>query len=196
MRDLLRALLDAGELDDLVTDEQVLDRTALLVAVRNGVDAELTRTVRKAENLQAPERDGQKSMRSWLPGHLRLSTGEAHRLVRNARALEQLPAVAAAFAAGAVTAEQVAVIARVDVGVQAEAVGQGIDLAAIDQILADVASTRPHEELRTVVQHFLDRLNPDGPEPDPTEQRSLSIAKHSDGSITFHAELDAVGGEK
>jgi hypothetical protein len=105
--------------------------------------------------------------------------------------------VAAAFAAGAVTAEQVAVIAPIAaVEVQAEAVGQGIDLAAIDEILAGVASTRPHDELRTVVQHFLNRLKPDGPEPDPTEQRSLSIAKHADGSITFRGELDAMGGEK
>jgi hypothetical protein len=136
-------------------------------------------------------------MRSWLRGHVRLTTGAAHRLVVNGRALEQLPAVAAAFARGAVTAEQVAVIAPVAaVDVQAEAVGQGIDLAEVDQILADVASTRPHEELRTVVQHFLDRLDPDGPEPDPTEGRSLSIARHPDGTRTFRGELDAVGGEK
>jgi hypothetical protein len=80
--------------------------------------------------------------------------------------------------------------------VQAEAVGQGIDLAEIDRLLADVAATRPHDELKQVVQHFLDRLNPDGPEPDPTEDRALSIAKHADGSITLRADLDPVGGEK
>jgi len=197
VRKLLQSLLDGADLDDLVTDEQVLDRTALLVAVRNAADAELTRTVRKGDNMQAPERDGQKSMRSWLPGHLRLSRKEAHRISRNGRALEQLPAVAAAFAAGAITADQVAVIAPVAaVDVQAEAVGQGIDLAEVDRILAEVASTRPYDELRTVVQHFLDRLDPDGTEPDPTEQRAVSIAKHADGSLTLRADLDAVGGEK
>jgi hypothetical protein len=197
VRELLQALLDADDLDGLVTDAEVLDRTALLTAVVNAGQAELTRTVRRAENLQAPERDGQKSMRSWLRGHLRLSAGAAHRLVRNGRALERLPAVAAAFARGAVSADQVAVIAAVAaVDVQAEAVGQGIDLAEVDRILADVASTRPYDELRTVVQHFLDRLDPDGTEPDPTEQRAVSIAKHADGSITLRADLDAVGGEK
>src|SRR4051812_10732838 len=169
MRNLLQALLDGADLDDLVSDAELLDRTVLLVAVRNAADAELTRTVRRAENQQAPERDGQKSMRSWLPGHLRFSRGAALRISRNGRALEQLPAVAAAFAAGAVTAEQVAVIAPVaDVDVQAEAVGQGVDLAAIDRILADVACTQTHDELKQAVQHFLDRLDPDGPEPDPT----------------------------
>jgi hypothetical protein len=197
VRKLLQALLDAAPLDDLVTDDEVLGRTALLLAVRNAVEAELTRTVRRAENMQASERDGQKSMRSWLRGHLRLSSGAAHRIVVNGRALEQLRAVAAAFADGAVTAEQVAVIAPVAaVRVQAEAVGQGVDVAEVDLLLADVASTRPYDELRTVVQHFLDRLDPDGREPDPTEDRAVSIAKHADGSITVRGELDAVGGEK
>ena len=200
MQDLLQSLLDsvdAEPLDHLVTDEQVLDRTALLVAVRNGVEAELTRTVRRAESIQAPERDGLKSMRSWLRGHLRLSAREAARIVGNGRALELLPAVASAFGAGAVTAEQVAVIAPVAaVEVQAEAVGRGVDLAAVDQALAEVATTQVHAALGKVVQHFLDRLNPDGTEPDPTEARLLSIARHPDGSRTFRGELDAVGGEK
>ena len=47
-----------------------------------------------------------------------------------------------------------------------------------------------------MVHHYLARLDPDGPEPDPTEGRSLSIAKHADGSITGRFDLDAVGGEK
>ena len=200
MRELLRALLeslDAEELDDMVTGPQVLDRTSLLVQVRNCVDAELTRTVRRADNLQAPEHDGLTSMRSWLRGHLRLSAREAARLVTNGRALEQLPAVASAFAAGAVTAEQVAVVAPVTaMDVLAEAVGQGVDLAVVDETLAEVAATQVHAQLGRVVQHFLDQLDPDGTEPDPTESRSLCIARHPDGSRSFRGELDANGGEK
>ncbi len=200
MRELLQSLLDAVDtepLDGLVTDGQMLDRTTLLVAVRNAVDAELTRTVRKAENLQAPERDGLKSMRSWLRGHLRLSAREAARIVGNGRALERLPSVASAFVAGAVTAEQVAVIAPVAaVEVQAEAVGQGVDLTEVDRTLAEVAATQVHAALGRVVQHFLSRLDPDGSEPDPTELRILSIARHPDGTRSFRGELDAIGGEK
>lgn len=176
MRELLQSLLDsldAGPLDGMVTADQVLDRTALLVAVRNATDAELTRTVRRGETMQAAERDGLTSMRSWLRGHLRLSAREAARIVGNGRALEQLPAVASAFAAGTVTAEQVSVIAPVAaVDVQAEAVGQGVDLAEIDATLAQVATTQVHAALGTVVQHFLTRLDPDGTEPDPMEQRA------------------------
>jgi Domain of unknown function (DUF222) len=200
MRELLQSLLDrmdAETLDGMVTADQVLERTALLVALCNASEAELTRTVRRGENIQAPERDGQKSMRSWLRGHLRLSARESARLVSNSRALEQLPAVAAAFAVGAVTAEQVAVIAPVaSAKVQAEAVGQGIDLSAVDATLAEVATTQDHASLVKVVQHFLARLDPDGPEPDPTEGRLLSIARHDDGSVSGRFELDAVGGEK
>jgi hypothetical protein len=200
VRELLQSLLDSLDtepLDGMVTADQVLDRTALLVAMRNATDAELTRTVRTAENMQAPERDGHTTMRSWLRNHLRLSAREAARIVGNGRALERMPAVAAAFAAGAVTAEQVAVIAPIAaVDVQAEAVGQGIDVAEIDALLADVAATQVHAALGQVVQRFLDLLDPDGTEPDPTEQRALSIAQHADGSITGRFELDAVGAEK
>ena len=46
-------------------------------------------------------------------------------------------------------------------------------------------------ELAQVVHHYLARLDPDGPEPDPTEGRSLTIAKHADGCITGRFDLDA-----
>jgi hypothetical protein len=182
---------------DAMTAPEVLGRTALLVRARNRLDAVLTRTVRKAEVIQAPEHDGLTSMRSWLRGHSRLSGGEARRLIRNGRVLEQLPAVASAFAEGAVSAEQVAVVAPVaSMEVQAEAVGQGVDLAAVDRTLAEVAATQPFGQLGRVVGHYLARLDPDGPEPDPTEGRSLTLSRHLDGGLSIRGELDAVGGEK
>jgi hypothetical protein len=117
--------------------------------------------------------------------------------VRNGRALEQLPAVAAGCVDGRVTAEQVSVIAPVtrpeNVVAAAE---QGVDLAAVDAALAAVAASRPHAELAQVVHHYLERLDPDGSEPDPTERRSLTFARHDDGWVTGRFELDPVGGEK
>jgi hypothetical protein len=44
--------------------------------------------------------------------------------------------------------------------------------------------------------HYLACLDPDGPEPGPTEGRSLTIAKHADGCVSVRGQLDAVGGEK
>jgi hypothetical protein len=176
---------------------QVLDRTGRLLRAQNRLAAQVARSVREGELTQAPEHDGLKTMQSWLRGHARLSPSAAAQLVRAGRALEHLPAVAAAFADGRITAEQVTTITPVTRDEhRAAAAEQGVDLAAVDATLADVAATRPHGELAQVVHHYLERLDPDGDEPDPTEGRSLSIAKHPDGSVTGRFDLDAVGGEK
>ncbi|MCZ2822378.1 DUF222 domain-containing protein [Modestobacter sp. VKM Ac-2977] len=198
MSELMSALaaLAADDLHSL-SDGQVLDRTAMLVQLVNRASAELTRTVRCADTTQAAERDGLKSMRSWLIGHARLSPVEASRILRSGRALEHFPALAAGFADGQVTAAQVNVVAeKVGESEVARAVEQGIDLAAFDQVWALVAAESPHQSLVAAVQAFEDALDPDGPEPDPTEGRRLSIAKHADGSVTGRFDLDAVGGEK
>ncbi|MBB3674391.1 HNH endonuclease signature motif containing protein [Modestobacter versicolor] len=195
----LRSVLDALAGDDLhgLADGEVLERVALLVAVVNQATAELTRTVRHAETTQAAEHDGLKSMRSWLIGHRRLAPAEASRVIRSGRALEHFPALAAGFAEGAVTAAQVDVVAgAVGERERAQAVEQGIDLAPFDQAWTAVAVEAPHDVLKTAVQAFAAALDPDGPEPDPTEGRRLSIAKHADGSVTGRFDLDAVGGEK
>jgi hypothetical protein len=96
-----------------------------------------------------------------------------------------------------ITAEQVAVVSAV---VKPESAGnaaeQGVDLAEVDATLAEVATTQAFAQLGRVVQHYLARLDPDGPEPDPTEVRSLRLARHLDGSLSFGGDLDAVGGEK
>jgi len=176
---------------------QVLDRTRRLLRAQNRLDAQVARTVREGELTQAAEHDGLKTMQSWLRGHGRLSASAAHRLVTSGRALEYLPAAAAAFADGRLTAEQVAVIAPVTRDEhRGAAAAQDVDLDQVDVVLADTAATRPHRELAQVVHHYLERLDPDGTEPDPTEGRSLSMAKHADGSVTGRFDLDAVGGEK
>ncbi|MCZ2858002.1 DUF222 domain-containing protein [Blastococcus sp. VKM Ac-2987] len=191
-------------LDDLAGEDlsgrfgpQLLDRLTGLLTAQNRLAAQVARTVRECEVAQAPERDGLASMASWLRGHGKLSPAAASRVVRTGRALAELPAVAEAFDRGAVTAEQVALIAPVAApGNVAAADAQQVDLAGVDATLAEVAASRPHAELRQVVDHYLTRLDPDGPEPDPTEGRSLVFTTHADGSVGFRGELDAVGGEK
>ena len=195
----LSSTLDALAVDDLhaMVASRVLDRVAELVRASNRIAAELTRTVRHAEVTQAAEHDGLASMQSWLRGHARLSPGAAGQMVRNGRALEQLPAVAAGFADGAVTPDQVAVAAPVvAVDNQQAAAAQGVDLAAVDAALAEVAATQPHAQLGRVVGDYLARLDPDGPEPDSTEGRSLTLSRHADGTLGLRGQLDAVGGEK
>jgi peptidoglycan/xylan/chitin deacetylase (PgdA/CDA1 family) len=195
----LQSALDGLAADDLhaLSQDQTLDRTAMIVAARNRLDAELTRTVRHAEVTQAPEHDGLKSMRSWLIGHTRLAPAEASKVVRSGKVLEHFPALAVGFAEGSVTAAQVNVVAeKVGPGELAAAAEQGIDVAAFDQAWTAVAQECPHQSLGVAVQAFEDALDPDGVEPDPTEGRRFSMAKHADGSVTGRFELDAVGGEK
>ncbi|MBM7807860.1 hypothetical protein JOD57_003697 [Geodermatophilus bullaregiensis] len=175
----------------------VLDDVAALVAERNRIDAALARRVRTAELTQAPERDGLKSVASWLRGHCRLSAAAAGRLVTAGRVLEHLPALAEAHDTGLVSAEQVAVAARAVTPERlAAAAAQGVDLAVIDAVFTGVAIEQEHAALGPVVQRYLDDLDPDGPEPDPTEGRSLTLSKHADGALSIRGQLDAAGGEK
>ncbi|SNR68713.1 HNH endonuclease signature motif containing protein [Blastococcus mobilis] len=195
----LQSALDALAADDLhaMAAPQLLDRTAELVRARNRIDAELARTVRVADLTQAPEHDGLKTMRSWLRGHARLSPGAAAAVVRSGRVIEHLPAVAAGWAGGAITAEQVSVVAPVTRPENVDAaVDQGVELDEVDGVLAETAMTRQHVHLGRVVHHYLARLDPDGTEPEPTEGRSLTLSRLFDGRVAIRGELDAVGGEK
>ena len=71
-----------------------------------------------------------------------------------------------------------------------------MELAAVDGLLTDVAQAGPYADTAKAVRHYLDRLDADGPEPDPTQGRRLVLARHADGSVTGRFELDPVGGEK
>ncbi|TYP90769.1 HNH endonuclease [Blastococcus xanthinilyticus] len=137
------------------------------------------------------------TMRSWLRGRGRLSASAAGQLVRSGRALDHLPALAGAFASGAVTAEQVAVVAPIaSEERRAAALRQGLDLPELDRLFAGLAAERDIRQLTRAVQHYLSRLDPDGPEPDPTEERSLTLSSFADGTVAIRGQLDAVGGEK
>jgi len=169
--DELLAALDGLAAEDLspLFGPALLERLRPLLTVQNRLAAEIARTVRECEVSGAAEVDGLTVMTSWLRGHGHLSEAEAARVVRAGRALTHLPAMAAAFAAGSVTGEQAAVIGQVaDAEHLAQAAEQGVDLAAVDELLTEVAVTRPYAATATAVRHDLDRLAADGPESAPT----------------------------
>ncbi|SFE50938.1 HNH endonuclease signature motif containing protein [Blastococcus tunisiensis] len=195
----LQSALDALAAEDVraLPPRRQLEGVAELLEARNRIDAQLARRVRAAELQQAPEDDGKKTMASWLRGHGRLASKVAGQTVRIGRALEHLPALEAAFAAGAVSADQVAVVAPVVTpGRRAAALEQGIDLAEVDRMLAAVAAQHDVQRLSRVVHHYLSRLDPDGPEPDPTDERSFTVSTMSDGTVVLRGQLDTIGGEK
>nr|WP_246214881.1 HNH endonuclease signature motif containing protein [Modestobacter muralis] len=180
-----------------LTNGQTLERTASLVQLANRVAAELIRTVRHGELTQAAEHDGLRTMRSWLIGHARFAPGDASTIVRAGRVLEHLPALATGFADGEVTAAQVDVVAaKLSAAKVARAQEQGIDLGAFDQDWATIAAAASHDALKDAVELFDAALDPDGPEPDPTEGRQLWMVRHPDGSVTGRFDLDAAAGEK
>jgi hypothetical protein len=118
-------------------------------------------------------------------------------VVRNGRALEQLPAVEERHAAGELTADQVDLIGKVTGPRYAALIAaQGGTVAGVGEVLAPFAAERPHEDLTRLVHQVLERLDQDGSEPDPTEERFLSFARHADGSGTGRFHLDALGMEK
>ncbi|HZH19975.1 MAG TPA: DUF222 domain-containing protein [Geodermatophilus sp.] len=195
----LSSALDALAREDLAPlfGPALLERLRPLLVAQNRLAAEVARTVRECEVSGAAEHDGLKTMASWLRGHGHLSDAQAARVVRAGRALEHLPLLAAGFAAGHLTGEQAAAIGRVAEPQRlAMAAEQGIDLGVVDELLTGVAQVSPHADTVKAVDHYLGRLDADGPEPDPTEGRRLVIVTHADGSISGRFDLDAVGGEK
>src|SRR3954453_24030001 len=190
---------EPADLEELhaLSGPELLERTRDLVAERNRVDAALARTVGVADNKRAFAADGMATAQSWLRGHARLSKAAASQVVRNGRALEQLPAVAGAHAAGQLTGAQVAVIGQITAPRYLRLIAdQDGDLAGIAHELTSFGVTHKHDELGDLVKKFLDQLDADGPEPDPTEERFLTITRHADGSSTGRFHLDAVGPEK
>ena len=153
----LQSALDVLAADDVraLPPRRQLDEISELLEARNRIDAQLARRVRAAELQQASEDDGMTSMQSWLRGRGRLSAAAAGQLVRNGRALDHLPALATAFAEGAVTGEQVAVVApAVKEDRRTAALAQGLDLAELDQVFTAVAAARDIRQLGRVVQHL------------------------------------------
>jgi hypothetical protein len=195
----LQSALDALAADDLdaLPAGAQLDRIRSLVAAQNRLAALLTSAVRRADLTQAVEHDGLKSTKSWLRNHTRLSDAAARRLVEGGRALEALPAVRQVFAAGAISAEAVTVIAPVATADRlARAAEQRVDMGEVAETLAILAVQVPHSRLREAVGFYLRHLEPDGAEPDPTEGRSLTMSRLLGGAFSGSFVLDAVGGEK
>ncbi|MGY1747512.1 DUF222 domain-containing protein [Blastococcus sp. SYSU D00695] len=178
-------------------DGVLLAEVAALVAQSHRLAARLTAAVRAADARGACEHDGLPTMAAWLRTHTGLRHDSAAALVRRGRALESLPATAAAFAAGTIGVDQVTAIAPIVApAALAAAADAGVDVGEVEAALAAIAAGQPHIVLAQAVAGYRARLDPDGPEPDPVLHRSLCLLTHPDGTVTVRGELDAVGGEK
>jgi hypothetical protein len=195
----LRSALDGlAEIDlTALADDALLDLVGELSTAANRVAATLTSAVRAADRREAYRRDGAVSMKGWLLGSCRLAPAEATAIVSTGRRLEQLPATAAAFTAGEITATHARVISRaMTPGRVAKAADAGIDLAETDRILAGLArQTAPNETAKGVAR-WVAGVDPDGALDDATDvRRRFTMASGLDGRVHLRGDLDAVGGE-
>jgi hypothetical protein len=197
----LRSALDGLAEIDLaeLSETALLDLVGELTTAANRVAAALTSAVRVADRREAYRRDGAVSMKSWLRGSCRLAPAEATAIVSTGRRLELLPATAAAFAAGEITATatHARVITRAmtpgRVGKAAEA---GIDLAETDRILADLARQTAPDETARGVARWVAGVDPDGALDEAADvRRRFTMASGLDGRVHLRGDLDAVGGE-
>lgn len=198
MSELLSALDELAETDlDELPPDGLLDLVAGLVTATNRMAAVLTSAVRAADRREAYRRDGAVTMKAWLRGSCRMGPAEATATVSTGRRLEQLPATAAAFVDGAISATHTRVITRaMTPGRIAKAADAGIDLAESDQILADLArATAPNETARGVAR-WVAGVDPDGALDEAADtRRRFTMAPGLDGRVHLRGELDAVGGE-
>lgn len=97
--------LDAGSWT--LGDDNLLDQTREILALRGQVDALLLDTIAEVEARGLAARRACSSTRAWLRSAHRIAPGEAAKLVRTTSTLRtELPAVAQAMGSGAVSLAQ------------------------------------------------------------------------------------------
>jgi hypothetical protein len=200
LRSLLDQLasLDLSTLDPAVlTDADLLDGLPVLQHTLNQVSALQTRFTATADRRDASRVDGMVSTKTWLTGHCRVAGRDAAAMLRAGRRLEHLPRLAAAYAAGQVTAAHVEVITTAVTPARiAVARANGIDLATTDQTLTDAALKLGPEDTATIVRRWVTGIDPDGALDDAAgKPRIFRMAVSANGRIYLSGHLDPVGGE-
>ena len=184
-----------ADLDELVTadvvalpDAKVRSDLLELMAARNQLDSAIASWLGSFDARGLYDDDACKTAAVWVRAYGRGSGAAASALVRRARVLRDLPAVAEAAGRGEVSAEHIDRIRDLvqDVGIEA--------VRPADQILADAASTVDMTELKTVCGRIRDYVDPDGPEPkEAFERRELTLS-NGRGMVMVRGQLDPEGG--
>jgi hypothetical protein len=190
--------LDPDDFDpDDLADGQLLDHAALVQTGLNRLGAVLTKVVAAIDRRQAHTADGMTTTKSWLTGQCRISGAEAAALVRTGRRLGQLPELARAYAAGAVTRTHVEIVtAAVTPARVATAAEAGIELAETDRILTAAARELGPEDTGKAARRWVFGIDPDGTLDDAAGlPRTLRMAPSAGGRVYLSGHLDAVGAE-
>jgi hypothetical protein len=190
--DLLQAglgVLDGADVAGMA-DAALRSEVQALLVTANRLHAAVAARLAVFDARGLAQDDGFRSTKGWLGGFARLSAGAASALVKGARLLRGLPALAAAAGRGEVPAEQLGRVVRL-----AERVGPGV-LADVDEVLAAAAATLNPDDLDRVCQRLRAHADPDGPEPDPAvdfDRRGITLSRF-DHMILVRGQLDPEGG--
>ena len=189
---LLRAGLSGLADTDLIdlSDEQVRSTLPQLLRAVNQLAAVTAAMVGTFDTRGLAEVDGQRSTRTWLSGFGRMTQGAATGWLNRAWLLRQLPALAAAAAAGAASTEHLAKVKELAdrIGIKA--------VTDFDEILADLAAAAHPAEVAKACERIAAHLDPDGKAPDPAEdfaRRELTLSRQ--GGMTYlRGRLDPEAG--
>jgi hypothetical protein len=192
------AALDPADFDPAdLSDGLLRDVIPLAQVGINRLTALQTGAVAAGEARQAHAGDGMASMKAWLTGHCRIPRRDAAGLVRAGRRLRDLPALAAAYAAGAVTPAHVGVVTgAVTPARVAKAQEHGIDLQETDRILTSAALVLGPEDTARAVRRWVAGIDPDGTlDDDAGLPRVFRLGSSTGGRHHLSGHLDAVGAE-
>ena len=167
--------------DDLATMRRGMDR----------LEAQFARRLREFERRNGAHRENAPTTESWLRSSCGMTGAAAADRVRMARALEELPEVAASFQAGRAPYANVSLLGRL-----AEAVG-GEAVRTVEERLVTAAEDLDPGQMFRLVSLVHHQLNPDGAagqESRNHERRWLACGQTFGGMFEVRGELDREGG--
>jgi Domain of unknown function (DUF222)/HNH endonuclease len=159
--------------------------------VIGGLEAECARRIAELDRRRAFERDGHLSITSWVDSRFHTGWTAAAKEVRVARALEDMPATREALADGDVSSAAVGtLVAAREANPEA--------FAGVEDTLLDVARSLPLRDLRRVVGHWKEIVEPEAgarEEQDRFDRRGLHVSPLLDGMVRVDGNLDPESGQ-
>lgn len=188
----LESALDAMCLADpaSLTDGELADRVRGLERAQRRLGSVMASTLSVFEARQVQVGDGERSVPAWMARECGTDRNASARELSRARALRQMPMVAAAFAAGSITAGHVDLLGR------ARRISPA-SFARDEAMLAEHARSLPFAEFRRSLDYWRQLAEPDGAE-DAADglrrRRELHASTTLDDAVVIKGFLDPVAG--
>jgi hypothetical protein len=189
----LRSALDELRTEDVrsASDEELVEDLDELERAGRVLEAERARRLVEVERRGTWSVDGHLSVASWLAARSRVGFSKAAQLTRTARALERMPATAAALGAGEVSSEAVAALVSAEEAAP-EAFG------AAESMLVDAAGSLPARDFGKAVANWREGADRIGAEERARylyRRRQLHVSPVPEGMVRIDGDLDPECGQ-